>query len=239
MVREPLVLLPGKFCDARVFSAQVVAFSRERPVIVGPTFFGDRVTEYAASLLEILPRQFAVLGHDLGGFVAMELLRKAPDRVCRFGLMGTSALAETPQDAAVRESAVIAIRSGRLMDVVEDEAMHALANRPERNGSLQLLTAMAQDIGVDTAIDHIRAIQRRPDQQGTLRKCKVPSVVICGDCDPLTPMKRHDFMAGMIPYAQLRVIENAGHYPSIEDPEATTAALREWLAQPYVLRAQA
>ena len=72
--------------------------------------------------------------------------------------------------------------------------------------------------------------------QGCGANYKVLSVVICGDQDPITPVKRHDFMAGMIPNAQLRVLENTGHFPTIEAPSETNAVLRDWLAQPYVLR---
>lgn len=81
-----------------------------------------------------------------------------------------------------------------------------------------------------------RALQRRRDQQKTLRGCKVPALVLCGVHDALCPVKRHTFMAELIPYAELRVIEGAGHLPTLEQPEATTAALRHWLAQPLVLQ---
>ena len=80
-----------------------------------------------------------------------------------------------------------------------------------------------------------RALQRRRDQQSTLRKCKVPTMVLCGEEDRLTPLKRHSFMAELIPNAELRVIEAAGHLPTLEQPEAVTQALREWLAMPLIL----
>ena len=233
---EPLVLLMGKFCDARLFEAQISEFSRTRMVIVAPIFYGDRVTDYAQDVLAQLPPKFAILGHDLGGFVAMEILRKAPERVLRFGVMSSNALADTPQDAAVRENDIILIRSGRIKEVVADEAMKSLAHRVERNFTMGHLRTMAAGFSPEQAIDQIRAFQKRPDQQGTLRKCKVPAVVICGDQDPITPVRRQDVMAAMIPYSKLHVIENTGHYPTLESPEATNAAIEDWLAQPYVLR---
>jgi pimeloyl-ACP methyl ester carboxylesterase len=226
----------GKFCDAPVFHAQINAFSHERMVIIAPAFYGDRIADYTNDLLANLPPKFAIMGHDLGGFVAMEILRKAPERVQRFGLMSTNSLSETPQDAAMREGAIISIKAGRVEEMMMDEAFSCLANRAERNASIELIKSMAMDMNPDRAIDQIRAFQKRPDQQGTLRKCKVPSVVICGDKDPITPVKRHDFMAGMIPHARLTILENTGHFPTIEAPIETNAALRDWLAQPYVLR---
>ncbi|MDA7827905.1 alpha/beta hydrolase [Rhodobacteraceae bacterium] len=233
---EPLVLLMGKFCDARLFEAQISEFSRTRMVIVAPIFYGSRISSYALDLLSQLPPKFALLGHDLGGFVAMEILRKAPERVLRFGLMSSNALSDTPQDAAARENELILIKAGRIKDVVAEEAMKSLAHRVERNFTIGTLQTMAAAFAPEHAIDQIRAFQKRPDQQGTLRKCKVPAVVICGDQDPITPVRRQDVMAAMIPYSKLHVIENTGHYPTLESPEATNAAIADWLAQPYVLR---
>ena len=74
------------------------------------------------------------------------------------------------------------------------------------------------------------------DQQAVLRKCRVPTLILCGEHDQLCPVKRHEFMAELIPYARLHVIENAGHLPTLEQPDETTAALRAWLHQPYVLQ---
>ena len=85
-------------------------------------------------------------------------------------------------------------------------------------------------------VEQLRAIQKRSDQQSTLRKCRVPAAVICGELDPLTQPKCHEFMATLIHYATLHVIPNAGHYPTLERPDMINAALREWLVQPMVLR---
>jgi len=82
-------------------------------------------------------------------------------------------------------------------------------------------------------------LQRRRDYQSVLRRCKVPALVLCGVHDGLTPVKRHSFMADLIPYAQLQVIEQAGHLPTLEAADATTAALQEWLSQPFVLQTRA
>lgn len=146
----------GKFCDARVFQSQIAEFSQERMVIVPPVFYGERIGDYTASILSILPEKFAVMGHDLGGYVAMEMLRKAPNRVARFGLMSTNSLSETPQDAALKEGSIISIRAGRLDDVSGEEAIACLANRAERNTSMALIKAMAASIGPERAIAQIR-----------------------------------------------------------------------------------
>ena len=94
---------------------------------------------------------------------------------------------------------------------------------------------MAAGLGPDIMVEQLRPIQKRSDQQSTLRKYRVPAAVICGELDPLTQPKRHEFMATLIHYATLHLIPNVGRYPTLEQPDMINAALREWLAQPMVL----
>lgn len=101
---------------------------------------------------------------------------------------------------------------------------------------LGLVTEMAQTLGPEVYIRQSRAMQRRKDQQATLRRCRVPALVLCGAHDTLFPVKLHEFMAELIPYAHLHVLEGSGHLPTLEQPDETTAALRGWMEQPYVLR---
>lgn len=237
---EPLVFLPGMMCDARLFGPQLAELSPKFTITVAPITKGQRIEEIASSLLDTLPRKFALAGHSLGGIVAMELLRRAPDRITRIALMATNALAETPQSASDYEPLIMKARSGRLADVVPDlMPPEALAPGPYRAEVMALLLDMAENIGADAIIRQVRSMQRRRDQQAVLRRCKVPALVLCGEHDGLTPVKRHSFMADLIPYADLKVIEGAGHLPTLEQPGETTQALLEWLKQPYVLAKRA
>lgn len=234
---EPLVLLPGMMCDARLFGPQIAELSSEIPVMVAPVSHGERIEEIASNLLGALPARFALAGLSLGGIVAMEILRRAPDRVSRLALMDTNPLAETPVVAANREPQIVKVRSGRLIEVMRDEMKpNYLADGPQRADVMALVMDMAEVLGPEVFIRQSRALQRRRDQQVTLRKCRAPTLVLCGAHDALCPVKRHSFMAELIPGAELRVIENAGHLPTLETPEETTAALRDWMRQPLVLR---
>ena len=233
MSSDPVVFLPGIMCDGRVFTWQINDLSRDMPVMVAPITGGDRIEEIASGLLNVLPRRFALAGLSMGGIVAMEILRRAPDRVTRIALMGTNSLAETPQSAAGYEPFIIKLRAGPLADAVQMLVRpDVLAPGPERAEVLALVSHMAQAIGADAIIRQTRALQRRRDYQAELRRCKVPALVLCGEHDGLTPVKRHIFMAELIPNAELAVIAEAGHLPTLEQPEATTAALRRWLCQP-------
>lgn len=227
---EPLVLLPGMMCDARLFGPQIAELSSEGPITVAPITHGERIDDIACDLLDLLPARFALAGLSMGGIVAMEVLRRAPDRVTRLALMDTNPLAETPQSAAGYEPMIVAARAGRLGDVLADFMRpEYLAPGPQRGEVLALMREMGLYLGAETFVRQVRALQRRRDQQDTLRRCKVPTLVLCGAHDGLTPVRRHSFMAELIPDARLEIIEDAGHLPTLENPAATTAALRRWL----------
>ena len=237
MSSDPVVFLPGMMCDARLFAPQLADLSRDMAVTVAPITGGDRIEEIASGLLDVLPQRFALAGLSMGGIVAMEVLRRAPDRVTRIALMDTNALAETPQSAAGYEPFIIKLRAGRIAEAVEMMlGRDVLAPGPARAGVLAALVEMAEDLGVAAIIRQTRALQRRRDYQSVLRRCKVPALVLCGAHDTLTPLKRHEFMAEMIPNATLTVIPEAGHLPVLEQPEVTTAALRGWLKRPLMLQ---
>lgn len=234
---DPLVLLPGMMCDARLFAPQITDLSRDHAVMIAPITQGERIEEIASHLLDVLPVKFALAGLSMGGIVAMELMRRAPERITRIALMDTNPLAETPQTAAAYEPMIIGARSGRLDEVMRGFMKpEFLAPGPQRLAVLNKVFEMGRDLGPEVLVRQVRALQRRRDQQPTLRRCKVPALVLCGAYDTLTPLKRHSFMAELIPYAKLEVIEDAGHLPTLEAPEAVTAALRAWLKQPFVLQ---
>ena len=232
-MQEPLVFLPGAMCDARVFAPQLAAFSPLFSVTVAPVTGGERIEEIASGLLDVLPRRFALAGLSLGGIVAMEVLRRAPDRISRLALMNTNSLAETPQSATDYEPLIIKLKAGKLEDAVRSMiSPEILAPGPGRPQVMAQVGAMAQNIGAEAIIRQIRAVQRRRDYQAVLRRCKVPALVLCGAHDQLTPVKRHDLMAGLIPGARLEVMEEAGHLPVLETPDLVNRALYNWLRQP-------
>lgn len=233
---EPLVLLPGLMSDARLFQPQVTALSRHRAVTVAPVTCGERIEEIASGLLDQLPHRFALAGHGLGGVVALETVRRAPDRVTRICLMATNAQADTPSEAADREEWIVGAQAGRLEEVFREViGSDTLAPGPQRIPILNDALRMALDLGPDLFVRQMRALQRRPDQQGALLRITGPALIICGAHDTLTPVKKHSFMADLIPEADLCVIEDAGHLPSLEAPERVTEALERWLSQPLRL----
>lgn len=234
---EPLVFLPGMMCDARLYGPQIAELSSEFSVMVSPVTRGERIEEIASGLLDELPQRFALVGLSMGGIVAMELLRRAPDRISRLALLDTTPLAETPQAAAAREPQIVKVRSGQMYSVIHDELLpNYLGPGPYQDEITALVLDMADALGADTFVRQSRALQRRRDQQGVLRKCRVPTLVLCGEYDALCPVKRHTFMSELIHGAVLKIIPGAGHLPTLEAPAETTQALRDWMRQPLILR---
>lgn len=234
---EPLVLVPGMMCDARVWETQITVMSYSRVVMTAPVCRGDRIEEMASDLLSALPSKFAICGHGMGGVIALEIQRRAPERVLRLALIGTNALADTPPEAADREPRMIAAKAGRYDTLLETELIpRYVGEGRDRDRALSIFSEMAASIGADLYARQERAMQRRRDQQSTLRKITQPTLVLAGGQDRVVPLKRQEFVSELIPYASFNVIERAGHLPMLEEPEATTEALYAWMHQPLVLR---
>ncbi|MEM8691490.1 MAG: alpha/beta fold hydrolase [Pseudomonadota bacterium] len=235
---EPLVFLPGMMSDARLFGPQIGALSSETAIMAAPITRGERIEEIASSLLDVLPARFALAGACMGGAVAMEIVRRAPDRVTRLALISTNALADTPQEAAAREPQIVRVRAGRLAEVM-DEALppDALAPGPAQRHVRELKREMAVSLGPETFVRQSRALQRRRDQQRMLSQSRMPILVMCGVHDPIRPVKRQRVMAELIPDAELCVLDKSGHVPTLEQPEAATKALRGWMQRPLMLHA--
>lgn len=236
-MNEPLVLIPGLMADARLFLPQLVQLGVRRAVQVCLPTRGDTVEQMAEVMLPGLPDRFALLGHGLGGDVALELIRRVPDRVTRVALMATDPLAEAPQAAVARETRMVAARAGRLFEAMAEEIpAAALADTPWRDEILALVRDMALGLGEGVFLRQSKALQRRPDQQKTMRRVKLPALVIAGACDSLVPMRRLEFTANLMPFGKLRVIAEAGHLAPLEQPDEVSAALEEFLSGPVMLR---
>lgn len=234
---DPLVLIPGFMSDARLFLPQIVALGvRHSITLIMPTV-GTTVEEMSTAAIPGLPAKFALIGHGLGGEVALDLIRRVPDRITRVALLATDPLSEAPQIAAAREARMVAAKAGRLLQAMaEDVPAGSLAPGEGRAETIAALQEMALGLGVDVYLRQSRALQRRPDQQKTLRRSMLPALILAGEFDTLVPVRRQEFTVGLMPYAKLQVIAGAGHLPSLEQPEAVTQALTDFLAGPMLLK---
>jgi len=231
-MKEPLLFLPGMMCDARLYGPQIDAFSYERPIMTAPINDHDTVEALASKILENAPQRFALAGLSMGGIVAMQVFRQAPERITRLALLDTNPKAEHPTIAQNREPQMQKVRDGHLRAVMRDEMKpNYLTDGPRMGQILDLCMAMAETLGPDVFINQSRALQSRPDQQETLRAVKIPTLILCGEDDALCPIHRHELMHDLIPGSTLTIIKNAGHLPTLEQPDATNEALAQWLTQ--------
>lgn len=226
----PLLMIPGMMCDARLYGPQIAALSHKLPLMTVPITAADSVEALAADLLAQAPPEFALAGLSMGGIVAMEVVRQAPERVRRLALLDSNPLPESEEVRARREPQIEAVRNGKLREVMRDELKPLyLADTPRRAATLALCMEMALDLGASVFERQSRALQTRPDQQETLKAVRVPTLVLMGAEDRLCPLARHQLMHELIHGSKLVVVEGAGHLPTLEQPEAVNTALRSWL----------
>ena len=222
----PLILLPGMMCDHRLFDPQADLGAFRVPALTG----ADSIPALARAVLAGAPERFALGGVSMGGIVAMEMVRQAPERIAGVALLDTNHLPETPERKAVRVPQIERARRGGLEEIMRDEMKPLyLADTPRRGAILDLCMEMALDLGPAVFVTQSIALRDRPDQTATLRGLRLPTLILCGREDRLCPVARHKEMQGLVPGSTLAIIEGAGHLPTLEQPAATTAALSRWL----------
>lgn len=234
MTRETLLLLPGMMCDARLFGPQIDEFGSEYNVVVGVLDGATTISEIANHLLQTVPDgPLNIAGLSMGGIVAMEMAKLAPERLQRLALLDTNHLADTPDRVNLRNMQIAKIRAGYLHDVVVEEMKpNYLACRNRLNEDLlTLLVGMAMELGSEVFIKQSLALRDRLDQNDNLRKVTAPTLILCGEEDMLCPFARHEAMADLIEDAQLVSIADAGHITTLENPKLVNAALIAWLGR--------
>ncbi|WP_186092946.1 alpha/beta fold hydrolase [Burkholderia gladioli] len=227
----PIVLIPGLLCTAEVFAPQIPALWLYGPVTVASTLEGDSIAAMAAAILASAPPRFALAGFSMGGYLAHEILRRAPERVTRLALLSTSARADQPIQVEMRQALLEAATHGDYDTVLANATLNT-AHVSLRRDPVFAATKrrMAADIGRAAFARQTAAVIGRPDSRRELPSIAVPSLVLVGDSDPVTPPEFAREMAEAIPGAKLVIVPECGHTSPLERPEAVNAALRDWLA---------
>jgi pimeloyl-ACP methyl ester carboxylesterase len=167
----------------------------------------------------------------MGGYIALETMRQAPERVARLALLDTNALADSAERKQLREKQIAMAQSGRFAEVVDEIWLKSV--HPERQGESalrQIYEAMAQETGPETFVRQLRAIMGRRDSRPTLASIGVPTLVLVGDQDLLTPPEQAREMAGLIEGARLVEVPRCGHLSTLERPSEVNRALASWLS---------
>lgn len=225
----PLVLLPGLLCDERLWRDQITGLGDIAEARVAELTRDDSVATLARRTLAAAPARFALAALSMGGYVAFEILRQAPERVTRLALLSTSAAPDSPRRAARRRAAMDSIRFGRFAGVTRG-LLPQLIHPGRVEGEVgEEVRAMAARVGGEAFLRQQTAILGRPDSRPLLPAITVPTLVAVGDADTMTPRHRAEEMHRGIAGSELHVFQRCGHLPPMELPEETTAVLRRWL----------
>jgi pimeloyl-ACP methyl ester carboxylesterase len=232
VAKQGLVLVPGLLCDALLWKAQIEVLQGQIKCWVADHTRSETMAGVAADVLRDAPfERFALAGLSMGGYVALEIIRQAHQRVDRLALLDTSARADTAEQMEKRRGLIALARRGRFIGVTQ--ALLPLFIHKSRLADEQLVTTvkeMSRNIGRDAFIRQEEAIMSRADSRPLLAAIACPTLVLCGRQDAVAPLDRHEEMANGISGATLKVIEECGHLSTLERPADVSEALRAWLS---------
>jgi pimeloyl-ACP methyl ester carboxylesterase len=229
---ETLILVPGLNCTDRLFGPQIEALSRSRPVTVADNGSDASIPGMAQRLLTHAPDRFVLAGLSMGGYVALEVMRQAPQRVLALALMDTTARPETKEASTSREKLIALAENGRFDEIHDLMWPRLVAERHRADHALaEEVFAMMRATGPERYVRQQRAIMARPDARPLLRRIAAPTLVLVGAEDQITPPDVAREMADAIAGASLVVVPGAGHLSTLEEPGPVSRALADWLDQ--------
>jgi pimeloyl-ACP methyl ester carboxylesterase len=225
-----LVLVPGLWTDEALFAPQVAALADCAAVQVADVGQDDSISGMAKRLLDSVEGPFALAGLSMGGYVAQEVLRQAPERVTKVALLDTNARADRAEQQDQRRALVARVQAGEGRAVCED--LLRVLIHPDRltdSALVDVVYAMAERVGADGFARQQQAILSRPDGREDLRRVTQPVLCLCGAQDAITPPKVHQEMVDLLPQGTLVVVENCGHLSTLERPNEVSDHLRAWI----------
>jgi pimeloyl-ACP methyl ester carboxylesterase len=226
----PIVLVPSLNGSARLYAPQIPELWRFGPVMVADHTRDDTMAAIARRILDAAPPRFAYVGLSMGGYLAFEIMRQAPERVVKLAVMDTSARVDVPDIVALRRERIALAESGRFEEVIET-TWEPLVHPSLRVGTplKGIHVAMCRDVGPQAYVRQQKACMARVDSRPMLGSIRCPTLVIVGAQDEPTPPSLAEEIAAGIPGARLVKVPECGHFSTIERPETVTKELIAWL----------
>jgi pimeloyl-ACP methyl ester carboxylesterase len=217
-------------CTPEIFASQITALWPYGPVTVASTMEGDTIAEMAAAILATAPPRFALAGISMGGFIALEMMQQAPERVLKLALIDTEARPDLPEQTAQRRALLAQVNPANF-EALLALALPAIVHPAHQNdaGLRDANVRMGLAVGIERWARQVEAVTSRIDYRPSLAAISVPTLVLVGDSDTFTPPDRAEEMAAAIPGARLVVVPECGHASTIEQPDAVNRALIEWI----------
>ena len=235
---EHLLLLPGLVCDQAVWQGQIDALSDVAACTCADYGPLNSLTAMAEAVLDEAPERFSIAGHSMGGRVALEVYRLAPERVNRIAVFNTGYLALAEGAAGEEEKR----KRGELVALARSGGMRAMLAKwlppmihPSRLHDTALVNAIMEMMSRKTPevfAAQIQALIARPDASPVLAQIRCPALVLTGREDGWSPPAQHAAIAERIARSELVIVPNCGHMSTMEQPAEVSAALRKWLARP-------
>lgn len=236
--REPLLLLPGLVCDQSVWQQQIDALADIAECTCVDYSTLDSLAAMAEAALRVAPERFSVAGHSMGGRVALEIYRLAPQRVARIALMNTGYLPLAAGPAGDEETRNRAM----LVGLAQTQGMRAMLRQwvrpmidPKRIDDAALVNSIIEMMSrktPDIFSRQIKALLKRPDATTVLEQIRCPALLLTGREDGWSGPAQHQAMASEIAGSELVIVPDSGHMTTLEQPAAVSTALRTWLARP-------
>jgi len=229
--RIPLILLPGTLCDERLWQYQLESLQDIAKVTVGNITQHNTIKALAEDVLAKAPREFALAGLSLGGIVALEIMRIAPERVLKLALLDTNPYPPRLEQRSMWERFFEMIDNNQFMDITREHLLPVLIHPDKQNNEevVSVILDMAEKVGEDAYINQLKAVMNREDQRTILPSITCSTTIIVGREDRVCPVHMSEYMAASVTNATLEIIENAGHLITLEQPENVTRHLRRWL----------
>lgn len=226
---EPVILIPGLGSDAAVWRPTIEELGPSIDCRVGATLSDDSLPGMAASILKDAPDRFALAGVSMGGMIALEIMRAAPERVVKLALFDTNARPDTPEQTARRRATNAAMLAASDLAALAAPGIAYMVHPSVNQGVRDVLTEMTVRVGATAYVRQNEAVIARGDLRPVLAKISVPTMVVVGADNLMTPVALSQEIADGIPAAVLHVIPGCGHLPPIEKPSVTAGLIRYWL----------
>ncbi len=228
--KTQLLLIPGTTCDEAQWRHQIDHLVDVAEITIADNTRDEHVDAMARRAIDAMPGRFAVAGLSLGGFIALAVMARAGERVTRLCLLDTSARPDAPEQAARRRRLIDMVEAGGYDEMAAFmQPLFVHADRAEEEPLRSEILAMIGRTGADAYLRQQKANATRPDRRPGLGAISCPTLVVCGRQDALLPLEHSEEIAAAIPNSRLVVIEDSGHIPTMERPQAATALMRYWL----------
>ena len=229
MTRD-IIFIPSQLLTADLWAPQIAALQGKVDCTVANNRHADTIAALATEVLEGAHQTFALACHGMGGFVAFEILRRAPERVEKLILISTLASADTPAQTARRVGYLKLVEAGEFAKVVEERIpMMIPPDRRNDAALVALVRKMAAETGAEAFLRQQKAIMGRIDSRPDLQNIRCPVLLIYGRHDGISTLEHQQEMLAGIKNARLEIVEDSGHLVPIERPEKVNALVGNWI----------